>query len=73
MFFGERITSKDVWPPRSPNNSMRFSMKGTVYKDITHSHLNLKDAFTNVNESIPCTELLHIYKPMRSLLTLAVT
>jgi hypothetical protein len=46
--FGDRIISKEVWPPRSPDltapdDYLRGAMKVAVYKDNPHTHLAIAE------------------------------
>jgi hypothetical protein len=64
--FGDRIISKDFWPPRSPDLTspdyyLWAAMKGTVYKDSPHTLLELKEAIENFIRNIPHVELSHIF------------
>jgi hypothetical protein len=60
--FGDRIISKDIWPPRSPdltplpNYCLWGTTKGSVYKDNPHTILELKAATANFNRNIPPIE-----------------
>jgi hypothetical protein len=64
--FGDRIISKDIWPPRSPDltppdYNLRGAMKDAVYKDNSHTLLELKETIANFISNI--TPILsHIFK-----------
>jgi hypothetical protein len=56
--FGDRMISKDVWPPRSPDFTppdyyLWGAMKGAVYKDNPHTLLELREAIVNFTRNIP--------------------
>jgi hypothetical protein len=60
--FGERIISKDIWPPRSPDLTpldyyLWGAMKGAVYKDNPHTLLEPKEEIANLIRNIPPTEM----------------
>jgi hypothetical protein len=55
--FGDRITSKDIWPPRSPELTppgyyLWAATKGSVYKGNPHTLLELKEAIANFIRNI---------------------
>jgi hypothetical protein len=56
--FGDKIISKDIWPPQSPDLTppdyyLWGAMKGAVYKDTPHTSLELKEAIANFIRNIP--------------------
>jgi hypothetical protein len=60
--FGDRIISKDIRPPRSPDLTSHVyylseAMKGAVYTDNPHTLLELKEAIANFIRTIPAIEL----------------
>jgi hypothetical protein len=64
--FGDKIISKDISSSRSPHLTppdyyLWGEMKGAVYKDNPHTHLELWEAITNVIRSIPPIELLSVF------------
>jgi hypothetical protein len=56
--FRDRIFSKDIWPPQSPDLAPPGeAMKGTVYGDNPHILLETKEAIINFIRNILLTEL----------------
>lgn len=57
---------KGYWQSWSPNLTppdyyVWGAMKGTVYKDSSHTLLVLKETIRNLIRNIPPVELLHVY------------
>jgi hypothetical protein len=65
--FGDRIISKDIWPPRSPDfitppdDYLCGETKGAVYKHNPHISHKLKKAIENFVKNIPLTELSRVF------------
>jgi hypothetical protein len=56
--FGDRMISKDIWPPRSPDLTppdyyLWGVMKGAVYKDNPHTFLELKKSHCKFHQKHP--------------------
>jgi hypothetical protein len=65
--FADRVLSKSIWPPRSPDLTpadyyLWSPMKGAVYKDYPHTSLKLKEAIENFIRNIPSIKLLCLCK-----------
>jgi hypothetical protein len=63
---GDRIISKDTWPPRSPDITspdyyLWRAIKGAVYKDNPHTLLELKEANADLIRYIPPNELSLVF------------
>jgi hypothetical protein len=59
----DRIISSNIWPMRSPDLTpsdfhLWDALKNAAYKDNPHSSDDMKEAITDFNESIPCTDLV---------------
>jgi hypothetical protein len=64
--FGDSIISTNIWSPRSPDLTppdfyLWGALKNAAYKDDPCSPGDLKKAFTDFFESIPCTELVRVF------------
>jgi hypothetical protein len=62
---GDRIISKDIWPPRSPDltppDYLWGAIKGAIYKDNPHTLLELKEAIAYFIKNIPPIELSRVF------------
>jgi hypothetical protein len=68
--FGDKIISKQIWPPRSPdltplNYYMWGAIKGAVYKGNPHTLLELKEVVANFITHILPTELSRVFANKR--------
>jgi hypothetical protein len=64
--FGNRIISKDIWPPRSPDPTspdyyLWGATKGAVHKANPHTLLELKEAIANFIRNIHPIELSRVF------------
>ena len=66
-FFGDRIISKDVWPPRSPDlNAPYFYLwraaKSAVYRDLSRTLDNFQAAITAFIQYISSEQLIAVFR-----------
>jgi hypothetical protein len=64
--FGDRIISKDIWPPRSPDRTLSDyylwgAMKGPVFKYSPQILLELKEAIANFIKNTPPIEFSRVF------------
>ena len=68
--FGERVISRDLWPPCSPDLTppdfyLRGKLKGFVYADNPRSINDLKHNIRQVIADIRCEELHQVFSNLR--------
>ena len=66
FFFQDRIISKDLWPPRSPDFFLWGLLKGKVYKNTPRTIEQLKDAIRQEIQAVNVDTLGKVFQNLKT-------